>query len=85
MNNFQRQELKSQKSARKSLLHQFWLLYYDGFRHMTIGRTLWTIILVKLFIIFFILRLFFFPNYLNQHAPKGKEANFVAESILSPP
>lgn len=32
--------------------------YIDGFKEMTIGKTLWAIILVKLFIIFFILKLF---------------------------
>ena len=26
--------------------------YYDGFRHMTVGRTLWAVIIVKLIIIF---------------------------------
>ena len=41
--------------------------YVDGFRSMTTGRTLWKIIFVKLFIMFAILKLFFFPNYLNTH------------------
>ena len=61
--------------------NKVWHLYYDGFRNMTIGRTLWTVILVKLFIMFFILRLFFFPNYIKQHAAEGKEADFVATGI----
>ena len=38
--------------------------YVDGFRSMTLGRTLWAIILLKLFIMFAILRLFFFPDQL---------------------
>ena len=37
--------------------------YRDGFRDMKLGKTLWLIILVKLFIMFFILKLFFFPNF----------------------
>ena len=49
---------------------------------MTIGRTLWLIILIKLFIIFAILKVFFFPNYIGQHAEKGQEAEFVATQIL---
>ena len=36
--------------------------YVDGFRSMTLGRTLWTIILIKLFIMFAILKIFFFPS-----------------------
>lgn len=39
--------------------------YRDGFRRMTVGRTLWKIIIIKLFVMFAILKLFFFPNYLN--------------------
>lgn len=39
--------------------------YLDGFRSMTLGRTLWAIILIKLFIMFAILRLFFFPDQLG--------------------
>ena len=39
-----------------------WRFYLEGFRSMTLGRTLWLIILVKLFIMFFILRLFLLPH-----------------------
>jgi hypothetical protein len=49
---------------------------------MTLGRTLWAIILIKLFVIFIILKLFFFPNFLKEHAEKGGEADFVATQIL---
>jgi competence protein ComGC len=47
---------------------------------MRLGRTLWTIILIKLFIIFAVLKLFFFPNFLKQHA-QGDEAGFVATEL----
>ena len=57
-------------------------LYVDGFRHMTLGKTLWAIILIKLFVIFFILKLFFFPNFLKQHADKGHEADFVTSEFV---
>ena len=42
-------------------------MYVEGFRSMTIGRTLWAIILLKLFIMFFVLKLFFFPNILEKN------------------
>ncbi len=57
-------------------------LYYDGFRKMTLGRTLWAIILIKLFIIFAILKVFFFPDFLKKHA-EGDEAGYVATQILN--
>ena len=57
-------------------------LYVDGFRHMTIGRTLWAVIIVKLIIIFGVLKLFFFPNDIGTHAEKGQEADFVAGEVM---
>ena len=60
-----------------------WELYYEGFRSMTLGRTLWAVILVKLFIIFVVLKLFFFPNYIKEHAKEGQEAEFVFKSITN--
>ena len=61
--------------------YRVWDLYYDGFRNMTLGKTLWAIILIKLFIIFAILKVFFFPNFLKQHAEKGQEAEYVATQL----
>jgi hypothetical protein len=49
---------------------------------MTIGRTLWTIIIIKLVIIFAILKVFFFPDFIKQHADEGQEAEFVATQTL---
>ena len=47
--------------------------YINGFKRMTWGRTLWVIILIKLFIIFFVLKLFFFPNYLKKNFRNDQE------------
>lgn len=40
--------------------------YIDGFREMKLGRTLWLIILAKLFIMFAVLKVFFFPDPLSE-------------------
>ncbi len=40
--------------------------YVDGFRNMTVGKSLWAIILLKLVIFFGVLKLFFFPNLLER-------------------
>ncbi len=40
--------------------------YVTGFREMTVGRTLCIVILVKLFVMFAILKLFFFPDLLSR-------------------
>jgi len=66
---------------KKSWLYRVYDLYYDGFRDMRLGKTLWAIILIKLFIIFVVLKLFFFPNFLKQHAD-GDEAGYVAGELV---
>ena len=49
---------------------------------MTVGKKLWTIIIIKLFIMFFILRIFFFHDFLkskfNSDQEKGK---YVLEQL----
>ena len=67
---------------KNSFLSRVFDLYYDGFRNMKLGKTLWLIIGIKLFIIFIILKLFFFPNFISQHSEKGEEADFVATEVL---
>ena len=69
---------------RQGFLYKVFDLYYDGFRHMKLGKTLWAIILIKLFIIFAILKVFFFPDFIKEHAAKGQVAEFVATQILKP-
>ena len=71
------------KPMKQGLLSRIFHLYYDGFRTMTLGRTLWTIILIKLAIIFLVLKLFFFPNYVNSNAKNGDKAGFVSKEILN--
>ena len=64
---------------------KIWRFYMEGFRSMTLGKTLWAIILFKLFIMFFILRLFFFPNILQQKYDTDEErANQVIENLITP-
>ena len=56
--------------------------YLNGFKEMTVGRTLWTIILLKLFIMFAVLKIFLFPDFLSgkSDSDKGK-ANFVRQEL----
>jgi len=56
--------------------------YRDGFRSMTVGRTLWKIILIKLFVMFAILKLFFFQDYLGSNFTTDEErADHVLQQI----
>ena len=60
------------------LLGRIVRFYADGFRRMTLGRTLWCIILIKLFIMFAVLKVFFFPAYL-QGDEQEKQQQVSAE------
>ena len=64
-----------------NFLYKVYDLYVDGFRSMRLGKTLWAIILIKLFIIFAVLKLFFFPNFLKENA-QGDESGFVASELV---
>lgn len=55
--------------------------YADGFRSMTTGRILWIIILVKLFVMFFIIKLFFFPSFLKDKTTEEKQ-NYVGNELI---
>ncbi|MBE6419583.1 MAG: DUF4492 domain-containing protein [Akkermansiaceae bacterium] len=55
------------------ILRRIARFYIEGFRSMTLGRTLWCIILIKLFIMFAVLKAFFFPSYLKGSAEEKGE------------
>lgn len=58
--------------------------YITGFKRMTWGRTLWLIIFIKLFIMFFVLKLFFFPNLLKTGFETDEErSNHVIENLIN--
>ena len=65
-----------------SFLYTAYMLYYEGFKNMFLGKTLWTVIIIKLFIMFAVLKVFFFPNYIKQNAAKGEEAQFVEQQMM---
>ncbi len=66
-------------------MHRVFLFYYEGFKSMTVGRRLWVIIIIKLFIIFAVLKAFFFPDLLKQKFSTDKErADFVIEQLSKP-
>ena len=59
--------------------------YYDGFRNLSEwGRRVWIIIIIKLFIIFIVLKMFFFPDFLKKNFRNDDErGKFVLEQLLT--
>lgn len=62
-------------------LAKIWRFYIDGFKNMTWGRQLWVVILVKLFIMFAILKVFFFPDFLRGKTDEEK-SDFVSTELV---
>jgi len=49
---------------------------------MTVGKTLWKIILLKLLVIFAVLKLFFFPDFLQTNFSTDQQrADHVIEQL----
>ncbi len=63
---------------------RIWIFYRDGFREMTVGKTLWALILIKLFILFFVLKLFFFPDFLSMkgNTDDASKAHYVGTELV---
>ena len=75
---------QSTRQTEESLLRRITMLYVDGFRSMTVGRKLWLLIIIKLFILFFIFKLFFFPDILSRdYDTDAERAEAVRETLLS--
>lgn len=68
---------------RNTLLYKAYDLYADGFRQMTLGKVLWTVIIVKLLIIFVVLKIFFFPDTAKRMSKDGDKASYVASELTS--
>lgn len=62
-------------------LKSVWRFYADGFKNMTWGRPLWGLIILKLFFLFVILRLFFFKPVLSGKTD-GQKSDFVGISLI---
>ena len=74
--------MDNRNGASQGLLARVYRFYRDGFRQMTVGRTLWKIIFIKLFIMFAVLKAFFFPDFLaNTFTDDRQRAEYVIEQL----
>lgn len=67
-----------------SVFKKVFYFYYDGFKSMTIGKKLWLIILIKLFIMFVVLKAFFFHDFLKSKFNTDTErSNYVIDQLTN--
>lgn len=65
-------------------LRPIWRLYYEDFRDLSpLGRTLWILVLVKLFIIFAVLRAIFFRPAMADCRTDEEKARTVIENLTN--
>ncbi len=66
-----------------SIIKRIFNFYVEGFRSMTVGKSLWLLIFIKLFIMFAILKLFFFPDLLSSNFDNDDDrARHVRSELL---
>ena len=63
-------------------LSNVFYLYYDGFRNMTLGKSLWLVIILKLLIIFGFLKIFIYDKSLKTNFQTQEEkSEFVSKNL----
>jgi hypothetical protein len=68
-----------------SIFAKLFRFYYEGFRNMSgWGRKVWIIVIIKLFIMFAILKIFFFPDFLQKKYDNDKQrSEYVLDQLLN--
>lgn len=63
-------------------LSKIFYLYYNGFRNMTLGKSLWLVIILKLLIIFGFLKIFIYDKSLKTNFQTQEEkSEFVSKNL----
>ena len=66
------------------MLKTIYHFYRDGFRNMKLGKRLWVLIAVKLFILFAVVKYFFFPNILEEKFDNDvQRSEYILQQLTS--
>jgi len=67
------------------ILKNIWTFYIEGFRDMpNYGKRVWTIIIIKLIIMFAVLKIFFFQDFLSSKGKTDKEkSEYVSKQLIT--
>ncbi|AXX87894.1 DUF4492 domain-containing protein [Malaciobacter marinus] len=63
-------------------LKSIYNLYYDGFRNLTVGKSLWKIVIIKLITILVILNIFVYDkSFKSEYKTEKQKQNFVFKNM----
>ena len=63
-------------------IYSIYQFYIEGFKSMRLGKKLWFLIAIKLFILFVIIKWLFFPNYLETHFQNDTQrSHYILEQL----
>lgn len=67
------------------MLKRIFYFYYDGFSNMSgHGKKLWVLIILKLVIIFAVVKLFFFSDFLDsKYQTEEEKSEYVIEQLIN--
>jgi len=66
-----------------NLLKSIAKFYIDGIKEMKLGKKLWLIVIIKLFIIFGVIKLLFFPNILEENFSNDKaRSEYIIKELI---
>lgn len=65
----------------KKFFVSIWNFYYDGFKNMTWGKSLWVLIFLKAVILFLVLRMFFFKPVMAGKTDEQK-SEYVGTQLI---
>ncbi len=61
---------------------RIFVFYKDGFSNMRLGKKLWALIIFKLIILFGVVKLLFFPNFLDTHfQTQTEKSDYIIENL----
>ncbi len=64
------------------VLKKIYLFYVEGFSQMKLGKRLWVLILIKLFILFAVVKYFFFPNIMKERFDNdAQRSDYVLQQL----
>ncbi len=66
-----------------NIIQQLYLFYFEGFKNMTIGKTLWKIVVLKLLVILVFLKFFIHDKtFKSEYLSTEAKSDFVSANLI---